>query len=79
MCNYDVNNKSDKKTLMVCGPQVFKEQLSLTPNDNEEFYLAIVSKSMKEKPDKCHILTADYSLNGKLQKTHEFHVKQKSS
>ena len=64
MCNYDLNNKSDKKTLMVCGPQVFKEQLSLTPNDNEEFYLAIVSKSMKEKPEKCHILTADYSLNG---------------
>jgi len=40
--------KDGKRTLLLCGPQVFKEASAAHPSP---FIWAIVSKSMTEKPE----------------------------
>ena len=56
------HHKSDpnKKHLMICGPQVFKDYYCLAPKP--DFLWAVVSRSITEKPENCDILTADYTL-----------------
>merc|ERR1712050_550094 len=61
MCYHDKDKfvAEGKKTLLICGPKVFEEASQLHP---EPFYWAVVSRSIKEKPKLCDILSADYSL-----------------
>jgi len=66
MCDFKKGD-SEKRTMLVCGPLVHKEHFTLTPNGMDEFYYVVVSKSIKEKPANCHILTDDYSFTDLLK------------
>jgi len=56
------HEKENKKHLMVCGPQVFKDYYCLAPH-NQNFLWALVSRTVTEKPENCDILTNDYTLS----------------
>ena len=64
MCDHMKGDSNKKRTMLVCGPKVHQEHYTCTPKGMEEFYYVVVSKSIKEKPVNCHILTDDYSFNG---------------
>merc|ERR1719295_1525058 len=53
----DSNRES---TLLVCGPKVHAEFVG---HGMIDYHYAIMSKSIKEKPDHCVILSSDYSFN----------------
>ena len=55
----DALKEKGKKNVLVCGPTVYKEAVTI---HHEEYIWVLVSKSIKEKPEGCDILTDDYSL-----------------
>lgn len=60
MVEFKEENAGAKKNVLICGPAVFKEASLLHP---EGHIWVVVSKSIKEKPIGCDILTSDYSLS----------------